>query len=76
MNGIRILIADDPSRGQIGGAAMAVPRCKIAQRLSLGPKTVEKHRVNILNKLGLENLVARVKYAVHLGLVDSDLRPT
>jgi two-component system, NarL family, response regulator NreC len=45
---------------------------QIAQALYISPKTVEKHRVNIQNKLGLENPVAMVKYAVCAGLVDPD----
>jgi len=42
---------------------------KVAELLNISPKTVEKHRVNLMHKLGLPNLVALVKYAVSLELV-------
>jgi len=44
----------------------------IARRLCVSPKTVEKHRVNILHKLNLDSLVELVKYAIAIGVVELD----
>ncbi|MEJ2717688.1 MAG: response regulator transcription factor [Deltaproteobacteria bacterium] len=42
---------------------------QIAEILCVSPKTVEKYRANITSKLGLQNLVEMVKYAVKIGIV-------
>ncbi len=42
----------------------------IAERLFITRKTVENHRTNILNKLGIKSPVALVRYAARLGLID------
>ena len=44
-----------------------------AAKLFISPKTVENHRTNIMNKLGLHSTLELVRYAVRLGLVDVDL---
>jgi DNA-binding NarL/FixJ family response regulator len=41
---------------------------EVAQRLSISVKTVETHRGNIMEKLGLKNLPELVKYAIRTGL--------
>lgn len=46
---------------------------QIAGTLYLSPKTVEKYRTNISKKLGLNNIVDMVKYAIRIGVVDSHL---
>jgi DNA-binding NarL/FixJ family response regulator len=44
-----------------------------AAKLFISPKTVENHRSNIMNKLGLHSSMELVRYAARLGLVDVDL---
>ena len=43
---------------------------QIGEILFVSPKTVEKHRLNIMRKLDLRNPVDMVKYAVRIGLID------
>lgn len=42
---------------------------QIAEVLHISPRTVEAHRANLMQKLGLKNTAALVKYAVAKGLV-------
>lgn len=44
----------------------------IAERLFISRKTVENHRTNILNKLGIQSPVALVRYAIRMGIIDLD----
>lgn len=46
---------------------------EIANLLCLSPKTVEKHRTNLMKKLGLSDRFELVKFAVKIGLVDPEL---
>jgi DNA-binding NarL/FixJ family response regulator len=43
---------------------------EIAEKLSLSPKTVEKHRTNMMNKLDLHSVSAVTVYAIQSGLID------
>jgi DNA-binding NarL/FixJ family response regulator len=45
---------------------------QVADILALSPKTVEKHRAGIMNKLGLRNLLSLVKYAIRIGVIDPE----
>lgn len=42
---------------------------EIAEALHLSPKTVETHRSRLMEKLGVENVIGLVKFAVQHGLV-------
>jgi DNA-binding NarL/FixJ family response regulator len=43
---------------------------EIAQMLHISPKTVDVHRTNIMQKLGLHNRTELIKYAIRKGLVN------
>jgi PAS domain S-box-containing protein len=47
---------------------------KIARRLSIGVRTVESHRANLMRKLRLRNQTELVRYAVQRGLLPLDIR--
>jgi two-component system response regulator NreC len=46
---------------------------QIGDILSISPKTAEKHRANVMKKLGIHDLVALVKYAIKIGVIDPQL---
>jgi len=46
---------------------------QIAVLLCVSPKTVEKHRSNIIRKLGISEPLAMMKYAIKIGIVDPAL---
>ena len=43
---------------------------QIADTLVISDKTVDRHRTNILEKLGMHDRVELVRYAIRRGLVD------
>lgn len=45
---------------------------EIAVQLGISVKTVETHRANIMNKLGLRNLSQLIRYAIQNGLIKVD----
>lgn len=51
------------------------PTKRIADLLCLSPKTVEKHRSNISKKLGMNDPLAMMKFAIKIGMVDPGLWP-
>jgi len=46
---------------------------QIAECLCISVKTVEKHRTNIMNKLALHDRFGLLKYAIKIGVVDTEL---
>jgi DNA-binding CsgD family transcriptional regulator len=44
---------------------------QIAERLSISYRTVETHRYNLMQKLGLHNRSDLVRYAINLGIADN-----
>ena len=44
---------------------------EIATKLVLSKKTVERHRANVLDKLGMRNRVELTRYAIRRGLVEA-----
>lgn len=46
---------------------------EIAEKLFISHKTVDTHRMNLMNKLGVHDVVGMIKYAIASGLVDPDV---
>ena len=45
---------------------------QIGLRLHISPKTVEAHRLRIMNKLDIDNVAQLTKYAIQEGLTSSE----
>ena len=56
----RLMVEGHPTKG-------------MAQMLYLSPRTVEKHRSNIVKKLDIHDPMAMMRYAVKIGVVDPEL---
>ncbi|MET9760564.1 response regulator transcription factor [Streptomyces sp. NPDC006372] len=44
---------------------------QIAELLVISPKTVERHRANLLQKLGLKDRLELTRYAIRVGLIEA-----
>ena len=45
---------------------------QISDVLCVSPKTIEKHRANIIKKIGISQPIKMLQYAVRIGVVDPD----
>ncbi len=45
---------------------------KLSGRFFISAKTVDNHRANIMNKLGIHRTVELIRYAARIGLIDLD----
>jgi len=45
---------------------------QIAQQLHISPKTVEAHRLHVMNKLDIDNIAQLTKYAIQAGLTQAE----
>jgi two-component system response regulator NreC len=52
--------------------AEGLSNAKIAEKLVISVKTVDRHRENIMRKLNLHSRIDLVKYALKIGLIDLD----
>jgi two-component system response regulator NreC len=60
----------DREREILGLIASGNTNAQIGQLLVISVRTVESHRANIMEKLGLQNRAELVKYALRKGLLD------
>lgn len=45
----------------------------IAKLLYISPRTVEKHKANLMKKLDISDTVSLIRYAVKIGIIDPDI---
>ena len=49
---------------------------QIAAELSISIKTVEKHRQQVMNKLGIHEVAGLTRHAIAKGIIESNVRVT
>jgi DNA-binding NarL/FixJ family response regulator len=45
---------------------------EIGDKLTISPRTVEVHRSNLMNKLGLRNQTDLIRFAIKRGIISMD----
>ena len=58
--------------GKVFGGGPRTRPMKLSGRLFISAKTVDNHRANIMNKLGIHRAVELIRYAARIGLIDLD----
>jgi DNA-binding NarL/FixJ family response regulator len=48
---------------------------QVASALGISIKTVEKHRQNLMSKLGIHDTAGLTRYAIAAGIIQSGVRP-
>lgn len=71
-NGSRLDALTPREREVLTHIAEGLTNREIAEALVISPKTVDRHRENIMAKLNLHNRVELVKYAIEKGIVELD----
>jgi len=61
----------DREREVLAHLADGASNGEIAETLSISPKTVARHRENIMRKLGLHSRTELVKYAIRKGIIQA-----
>jgi two-component system response regulator NreC len=61
----------DREREVLTHLAEGASNLEIAETLSISPKTVARHRENIMRKLGLHSRADLVKYAIRKGIIEA-----
>ncbi len=63
----------DRERAILQMIAEGMSNKEMARRFSIAPKTVEHHRAQVMDKLGMHDVATLTRYAVRLGLVTAEL---
>jgi DNA-binding NarL/FixJ family response regulator len=74
----RVARGEQPGRGPLTPRETEVVKLiaeghsseEIADLLTISPKTVERHRANILDSLGMRDRVEVTRYAIRAGLIE------
>jgi DNA-binding NarL/FixJ family response regulator len=53
--------------------AEGAPNKQIAAELGISPKTVDKHRQQLMSKLGIHDTASLTRYAISSGIIECDV---
>jgi len=62
----------DREREVLQMTAEGLTSIEIGEHLSLSPRTIESHRQNIMNKLGIDNHIDLIRFAIKHGILPLD----